>query len=404
MGANPNPWAGALFNVSGKLAARYAEALKSACGRECPLNEFQVDRLGWSPQLAALLGRDYLACDALRYAIILSPDQGEAPLLMRRFSYEAALAGQVYQAARPTLLNLIEHEPVIVELDNGLSFCRGVTDVLAIKRIEACLRTPRETLSKTGQLLGLAEGLRREARLLDDAYIGQMLALVKEVGDPERRPLPPPLLAEADSLWADLDSPIYVLRGTDRRQAAPIVITIRPDLVPRDLPCTPAELAPELVDMLHALGYLNYLSSEAAFEGRIEELERDALLGAGMQFSAGKRERRRQLTQTAEVKGLLPPIYWELDSELKRLQAGGSFNPQRLSVEGRWAVSAPARAHAVIVHLLARFVRYDYRLLAAHHARSVQAEWPRYSAAKRNYLAEQFPLLAQLIALGCPTG
>ena len=49
---------------------------------------------------------------ALRYAIILSPDQATAPLLRRRFSYEAALIEKVYIDARATLLNLIEYEPV----------------------------------------------------------------------------------------------------------------------------------------------------------------------------------------------------------------------------------------------------------------------------------------------------
>src|SRR5918911_1215385 len=114
------PWDGPLFPVKGHLTERYALALKHARGLPCPLAEFNVDRMGWSPQLAAALGDDYLSGEALRYAIILSPDQATAAPLRRRFSYEAALIEKVYLEARATLLNLIEYEPVVVELDNGL--------------------------------------------------------------------------------------------------------------------------------------------------------------------------------------------------------------------------------------------------------------------------------------------
>src|SRR5689334_331316 len=86
------PWHGPLFQVKGHLADRYALALKQVAKLDCPLAEFSIDRLGWSPQLAAQLGEDYLGAAALRYAIILSPDQAAAPPIHRRFSYEAALA------------------------------------------------------------------------------------------------------------------------------------------------------------------------------------------------------------------------------------------------------------------------------------------------------------------------
>src|ERR1700712_5937150 len=97
------PWDGPLFPVKGHMAERYALALKQIAKLDCPLAEFSVDRMGWSPQLAAKLGDDYLGGAALRYAIILTPDQSAAPPIYRRFSYEAALIEQVYLGARATL-------------------------------------------------------------------------------------------------------------------------------------------------------------------------------------------------------------------------------------------------------------------------------------------------------------
>ena len=54
------PWHGPLFPVKGLLAERYALTLKHIAKLDCPLQEFSIDRLGWSPQLAAKLGDDYL--------------------------------------------------------------------------------------------------------------------------------------------------------------------------------------------------------------------------------------------------------------------------------------------------------------------------------------------------------
>ncbi len=59
------PLDGPLFPVKGQLAERYALALNHVAKLDCPLKEFGVDRMGWSPQLAATLGEDYLGADVL---------------------------------------------------------------------------------------------------------------------------------------------------------------------------------------------------------------------------------------------------------------------------------------------------------------------------------------------------
>ena len=73
----------------------------------------------------------------------------------------------------------------------------------------------------------------------------------------------------------------------------------------------------------------------------------------------------------------------------------GTLDPAELSVAARWALATPAREPDVVGHLLARFVRYDYRLMAHHHRRIVEAEWGRYSEAKQRYLTATFPYMIQ---------
>jgi hypothetical protein len=391
------PWHGPLFPVKGHLAERYALALKHARGMDCPIAEFSVDRMGWSPQLAAALGDDYLGGEALRYAIILSPDQAGASLLRRRFSYEAPLMELVYLEARATILGLIEYEPVVVELDNGLTFCRTPTDALNIQAALARIETPRGTLAKSRQLLELANGLGEKVRLLDDSYIDQMLALAKDVGDPRRRPMPPGLRVPVGSLWAMVAGAVYVLRPLPGRRGDTIVVATRVDDALKSLPALAVELDDAvLVDLLLEAGFLRFGNEGTLLRKRLGELELEALLAVGEQAPAAEgAARRRQLAANSAAQAALPPLYWELDGEQKRLAAGGSFDPRRLSVEARWALAVPARDPDVVGHLMARFVRFDYRLMTHHHRRIVRAEWGRYSEAKQRYLEATYPYITQ---------
>ncbi len=395
------PWDGPLFPVKAHMAERYAAALKHARGLECTLTEFGVDRMGWSPQIAATLGEDYLGDEALRYAIILSPDQATAPPLRRRFSYEAALIEKVYLEAREALLTLVEGEPVVVEMDNGLTFCRNSVDVLGIQAVVARIDTPRDTLAKTRTLLELSQGLAEKSRLLDESYIDRMLELVKVVGDPRRRQLPPGIrLPNAGrllgSLWAEVAGPVYVLRSPAQKPGETLVVAARPDEALRQFPVVPLELGdPLVVDIFHQEGLLHYNNVVTLLRKRLGELEIEALLAAGVAPAVDATARRRQFGGAPAAQAALPQLYWELDAEQKRQAAGAPFDPVRLSAEARWALSTPARDAEVVGHLLARFVRYDYRMMALHHRRIIRAEWGRYSEAKRRYLETMFPYMTQ---------
>jgi hypothetical protein len=389
------PWHGPLFPVKGHLAERYALALKHVAKLDCPLDQFAVDRLGWSPQLAARLGDDYLGGAALRYAIILSPDQAAAPPIRRRFSYEAALIEDVYLLARDTLLSLVEHEPVVVEMDGGLTFCRVAADLLGVQAAIARIDTPRGTLARTRKLLELGHRLGEKARLLDEGYIDQMLELAREVGDPRRRALPPGIREPITSLWAEVDGTAYVLRSPGGGKT--LLISTRLGKVPRGMPVLALEIdAPNVVDLLLSEGFLHYDNAPMLLRKRLAELEVEALLAAGEQQPAAEAvARRRQFAGSPAAQGALPQLYWELDAEQKRVAGGGALDLAHLSVEARWALATPARDADVVGHLLARFVRYDYRLMAHHHRRIIGAEWNRYSAAKQRHLEAAFPYMAQ---------
>lgn len=385
------PWHGPLFPVAKHLGERYALALRHARNLDCPLDTFSVDRLGWSPQLAAILGDNYLGDESLRYAIILTPDQASAPPVRRRFSYEATLIEQVYLDARPTLLSLVASEPVVVEMDNGMTFCRRASDVLGIRGVTARVDTPRGTLDKTRDLLQLAHGLGEQARLLDDSYLDQMLALVQDVGDPRKRVLPPGLYQPIGSLWAEVAGVVYVLRKAD---GTTLVIATKVDGALHAAHITAFEIdSPAVVNALHDNGFLRYVNVAALMQRRLGELELDALLTVGETPMAEALARRRQLSGSAAAQQALSSLYWELDRAQKQLAAGSPFEPQRLSVLARWALSTPTQDADVVGNLQARFVRYDYRLLVHHHRRIVEAEWNEYSDAKRRYFESLFPYM-----------
>jgi len=398
-------WDGPLFPVKGHLAERYALALQHIAKLDCPLKEFSIDRMGWSPQLAATLGDDYLGGDALRYAIILSPDQSTAPPVRRRFSYEAALIEDVYLGARATLLSLVESEPVIVEMDNGVTFCRVAADLLGISAVVARVDTPQATLARVRELLHVGQGLGEHVRLLDDRYIDHMLALVAQVGDPRKRVLPGSIGLSIGSLWADVAGTTYLLRPPAGRPDNTLLIATRPGTFSGGVPVTALEIdEPQVINVLQQHGYVHFDNAAILLPKRLGELEIEALFAVGEQAPAANAAARRRLFAGAPAaQAALPTLYWELDGVQKRIIAGGAINPAQLSVEARWALATPARDADVVGHLLARFVRYDHRLLAHHHRRIIAAEWHRYSEAKRRYLETTFPYMTQGFVRGPET-
>lgn len=393
------PWDGPLFLVKGHLADRYNQALEHCVKLSSPLTEFTIDRMGWSPQLAATLGEDYLGGDALRYAIILSPDQVSAPPVRRRFSYEAEVIEQVYLDARATLLSLVEYEPVVVEMDNGLVFCRTAGDILGINSVTPRIDTPRATLVQSRTLLELGTGLSEKARLLDEQYIEQMLALATQVGDPRKRVLPPALQIQVHSLWGEVAGTTYILRPPAGAATNILLIATRIGRLAAGAGVTALEIDdPHVVNVLLQQGYIHYANVRMLLPKRLAELETEALLAIGEAAPARDgTARRRQLASNPSVRSALPSLYWELDALQKQLgsSANGGIDPARLSVEARWALATPACEAEVVGHLIARFVRFSHPMMALHHRRILGAEWARYSEAKRRYLSTTFPYMVQ---------
>ncbi|MFN8477830.1 MAG: hypothetical protein U0074_08455 [Kouleothrix sp.] len=63
--------------------------------------------------------------------------------------------------------------------------------------------------------------MSEKARLLDEQYIEQMLALATQVGDPRKRVLPPALQIQVHSLWGEVaGTKTFQLTGWCRHQYA----------------------------------------------------------------------------------------------------------------------------------------------------------------------------------------
>lgn len=227
---------------------------------------------------------------------------------------------------------------MIVEMDSGITFCRVAADLLGISAVVAQADTPRATLARTRELLGLGQGLGAQVRLLDDTYIDQILALVAQVGDPRKRALPGEIRLPIGSLWADVAGTTYMLRPPAGMPCHTLLIAIRPGTFGSSVPVTALEIdEPPLVQVLHQHGYIHFDNAPMLLPKRLGELEIEALLAAGEPAPAADgAARRRQFASTPAAQAALPTLYWELDGLQKRIIAGGALHPAQLSVEARW--------------------------------------------------------------------
>ena len=91
---------GGLVPLAGALAKRYNKCLELMGISPSALGSFEVDAMGWSPQIAEEKGDQYYlnSGDANVNAIIISPDQQDKPAHMPTHSFDRDLMNAVFVA------------------------------------------------------------------------------------------------------------------------------------------------------------------------------------------------------------------------------------------------------------------------------------------------------------------
>jgi hypothetical protein len=409
-----------LFKVKEEHVEFYNRCLQKISGRTTRHSSFEVDKRGFSPQLGAELGENYLQKDpSHRYMIIISPEQQTAPLLREEFSVDKDVIDFFYANCAPALTLATRVDGMYVELCDGLGGASNLEELLRIRKLTLEAHTPSGFLTKARKLQDLVAQLQANSELLienDSAVVKEIQTLVNEVGDVRGCNLGGTRqTVEICSFAARAFGGMYVFRDLHNR----IVKTRRPasgdgsasgqipaenatvsetvvvyadeTQMPADtdqIRFIPLASTGKILEFLASSGFIRF--DRGLIEPRLRRIEDDHLLTNGHAVDGMREEERGQVLEALRTS--LPPIHDTL-TRLRREVLLSESSPERTierqneKVRALLAVTVCTGTVAHVVQsLLTRLFRLDYERMFDHNPEALEQALSLADDKRRAYI------------------
>ena len=201
------------------LIDRYNKAMKAFGLKPTSLTQFDIDRTGFSPQVAEELGdSDYLDPNGVnRRFIILTPSQADLPVVHTAFSNTSQLMFE-FMSRNARAINALTIKDVIFgEIEDSVAKVEDIEDLLSINQVEFRVLSAEDVLGKAGELQKLVDRLRQEpGAWRDDAMLERMVELARVTGDIRENALvPDQVIFRHEAFWTSHFGGIYVFIDPD---------------------------------------------------------------------------------------------------------------------------------------------------------------------------------------------
>jgi len=201
------------------LIERYNKALTAFGLKPTGLDSFEIDRTGFSPQVAEELGDpDYLDPNGInRRFIILTPAQAELPVVHTAFSNTSQLMFEFLSNNRRVIDALTIKDVIFGEIEDSVAKVEDIEDLLSINQVEFRVLSAEDVLGKANELGTLVDRLKQEPDAWrDDAMLERMVELARVTGDiRENRLVPDRVIFRHDAFWTTHFGGIYVFIDKD---------------------------------------------------------------------------------------------------------------------------------------------------------------------------------------------
>ena len=211
---------GRLLPVTEKhLIERYNKALVAFGLTPTKLTSFEIDRTGFSPQIAEELG-DPLYLDPKevnRRFIILTPSQADLPVVHTAFSNTSQLLYEFFDRNSRAIDALTIKDVIYGEIEDSVAKVEDVEDLISINQVEFRVLSAEDVLGKATELATLMDRLKQEPDAWrDDAMLERMVELAKVCGDIRENALvPDQVIFRHNAFWTSHFGGLYVFVDPD---------------------------------------------------------------------------------------------------------------------------------------------------------------------------------------------
>ncbi|MDH4988395.1 hypothetical protein QEZ47_23350 [Aminobacter anthyllidis] len=201
------------------LIDRYNKALKAFGLEPTKLKSFEIDRTGFSPEIAEELG-DYQYLDpneVNRRFIILTPSQIDLPVVHTAFSNTSQLLFEFMSKNQRAIDALTIKDVIYGEIEDSVSKVEDIEDLLSISQVEFRVLSAEDVLGKAAELGKLVDKLKQEPEAWrDDAMLQRMVDLAKVCGDIRENALvPDQVIFRHNAFWTSHFGGLYVFVDPD---------------------------------------------------------------------------------------------------------------------------------------------------------------------------------------------
>ncbi len=201
------------------LIERYNKALVAFGMKPTKLKSFEIDRTGFSPEIAEELG-DYQYLDpneVNRRFIILTPAQADLPVVHTAFSNTSQLVHEFFDKNARAINALTIKDVIYGEIEDSVSKVNDIEDLISINQVEFRVLSAEDVLGKAAELGKLTDRLKLEPDAWrDDAMLNRMVELAKICGDIRENALvPDQVIFRHNAFWTSHFGGLYVFVDPD---------------------------------------------------------------------------------------------------------------------------------------------------------------------------------------------
>lgn len=201
------------------LIERYNKALTAFGLKATKLKSFDIDRTGFSPQVAEDLD-DYQYLDpneVNRRFIILTPAQADLPVVHTAFSNTSQLVYEFFTKNSRAIDALTIKDVIYGEIEDSVSKVEDIEDLLSINQVEFRVLSAEDVLGKAAELGKLVDRLKQEPDAWrDDEMLTRMVELAKVCGDIRENALvPDQVIFRHNAFWTSHFGGLYVFVDPD---------------------------------------------------------------------------------------------------------------------------------------------------------------------------------------------
>ncbi|MET0575591.1 MAG: DUF6638 family protein [Mesorhizobium sp.] len=211
---------GRLLPVGEKhLIERYNKALKAFGLKPTKRNSFEIDRTGFSPQIAEELDDPFYLDpnEVNRRFIILTPSQIDLPVVHTAFSNTSQLIYEFMSRNSRAIDALTIKDVIYGEIEDSVSKVEDIEDLLSIHQVEFRVLSAEDVLGKASELGRLIDRLKQEPDAWrDNQMLERMVELAKVTGDIRENALvPDQVIFRHNAFWTSHFGGLYVFIDAD---------------------------------------------------------------------------------------------------------------------------------------------------------------------------------------------